>query len=202
MVEKTISASSSYYRARYYDPATGRFLSEDPMESGPSGDFYPYVQNDPEDWSDADGADPQRRVTGRPDGTPNPFKKLTPDPDDPNKVIYKDPDTGKQYKKAKPPGFDDCWKKKHPQQKPKTEECPAKEPGPKPDPSKFAPVDVPNPHCIPGMGCSLGEDGYYHNGFGVPVVPPVLPAPGVPIPSPSLPTVPTRIPIFDPVFVW
>lgn len=42
----------------------------------------------------------------RPDETDNPFKKLTPDPNDPTKAKYKDKD-GKTKIKAKPDGFDD-----------------------------------------------------------------------------------------------
>jgi RHS repeat-associated protein len=35
-----------YYRARYYDPTIGRFISEDPMQFGGSGtNFYAYVRN-------------------------------------------------------------------------------------------------------------------------------------------------------------
>ena len=76
-----------YYRARYYDPATGRFSNEDPIQFDGGINLYAYVGNDPEDWGDPDGTQNDRRTTARPDGTPNPFKKLTPDPDDPNKVI-------------------------------------------------------------------------------------------------------------------
>lgn len=37
-----------YYRARYYDPAAGRFISEDPLRfRGGSVDFYPYARQDP-----------------------------------------------------------------------------------------------------------------------------------------------------------
>jgi RHS repeat-associated protein len=36
-----------YYRARYYDPTTGRFLSEDPLEFGGELNFYRYAQNNP-----------------------------------------------------------------------------------------------------------------------------------------------------------
>jgi RHS repeat-associated protein len=41
-----------YYRARYYDPKLGRFISEDPsrMWSGPN--LYSYVENDPVDFTD------------------------------------------------------------------------------------------------------------------------------------------------------
>lgn len=43
-----------YYRARYYDPAVGRFLSEDP--AGPNGaSFYPYVLNNPQSLLDPSG---------------------------------------------------------------------------------------------------------------------------------------------------
>jgi hypothetical protein len=35
----------SYYRARYYDPQSGRFLAEDPLHFWTGVDFYPYVYN-------------------------------------------------------------------------------------------------------------------------------------------------------------
>lgn len=42
-----------YYRARYFDPGTGRFVSEDPVRFGGDGpDFYAYVNNDPTDFTD------------------------------------------------------------------------------------------------------------------------------------------------------
>lgn len=37
----------TYYRARYYDPSIGRFLSEDPLEFGGEINFYRYVENNP-----------------------------------------------------------------------------------------------------------------------------------------------------------
>jgi RHS repeat-associated protein len=45
-----------YYRARYYDPTIGRFISQDPIEFL-SGDFnwYRYVGNDPVNWVDPSG---------------------------------------------------------------------------------------------------------------------------------------------------
>ncbi len=48
-----------YYRARYYDPNTARFLSEDPIEFL-SGDFnwYRYVGNDPVNYKDPSGLCP------------------------------------------------------------------------------------------------------------------------------------------------
>jgi len=36
-----------YYRARYYDPASGRFLSADPIRFHAGPNFYSYVQNAP-----------------------------------------------------------------------------------------------------------------------------------------------------------
>lgn len=50
--EFTSETDFYYYRARYYDRAIGRFLSEDPLgfESGPS--FYVYVSNNPSSFID------------------------------------------------------------------------------------------------------------------------------------------------------
>jgi len=46
-----------FYRARYYDPAIGRFLAEDPVgfEAGPN--LYSYVGNNPLVFTDPDGLD-------------------------------------------------------------------------------------------------------------------------------------------------
>ena len=46
-----------YYRARYFDPRTGRFLSEDPIRFKAGVDFYPYVLNDPVRFIDPLGLD-------------------------------------------------------------------------------------------------------------------------------------------------
>jgi RHS repeat-associated protein len=46
----------NYYRARYFDPTSGRFISEDPigfLGSGP--DFYQYVGNSPINFADPSG---------------------------------------------------------------------------------------------------------------------------------------------------
>ncbi len=51
----------NYYRARYYDPATGRFLSEDPMGFAGSGpNLYAYAGDDPMDFNDPFGLDKKR----------------------------------------------------------------------------------------------------------------------------------------------
>jgi RHS repeat-associated protein len=50
-----------YYHARYYDPALGRFLSEDPIGfAGGQANLYAYVGNDPIDFTDPFGL---RRLT-------------------------------------------------------------------------------------------------------------------------------------------
>src|SRR5215831_11890974 len=46
------SSSPSYYRARYYDPATGRFLREDPARLAGGQNFYSYVTNNPVNRND------------------------------------------------------------------------------------------------------------------------------------------------------
>lgn len=46
-----------YYRARYYDPSSGRFLSEDPIQFGAGPNFYLYVGNNPINRFDPLGLD-------------------------------------------------------------------------------------------------------------------------------------------------
>jgi RHS repeat-associated protein len=47
-----------YMRARYYEPGSGRFLSEDPATVGEN--WYAYCFNNPASYVDADGQDPIR----------------------------------------------------------------------------------------------------------------------------------------------
>jgi RHS repeat-associated protein len=47
-----------YYRARYYNPMLGRFISEDPIGFAGGPNFYAYVGNDPINWVDAMGLRP------------------------------------------------------------------------------------------------------------------------------------------------
>jgi RHS repeat-associated protein len=44
-----------YYRARYYDPKIGRFISEDPIGFKGGINFYAYVDNRPTIWTDPSG---------------------------------------------------------------------------------------------------------------------------------------------------
>jgi RHS repeat-associated protein len=46
-----------YYRARFYDPAIGRFISEDPVGFVAGGNFYAYVLNRPTNFRDPSGMD-------------------------------------------------------------------------------------------------------------------------------------------------
>ncbi|HKV61532.1 MAG TPA: RHS repeat-associated core domain-containing protein [Candidatus Acidoferrum sp.] len=48
-------ASLYYYRARYYDPSVGRFISEDPMRPDDVFDFYVYARNEPTNVTDPRG---------------------------------------------------------------------------------------------------------------------------------------------------
>jgi RHS repeat-associated protein len=43
MLAKYATPAPSYYRARYYDPGFGRFISQDPMAFGGGENFYFYV---------------------------------------------------------------------------------------------------------------------------------------------------------------
>jgi RHS repeat-associated protein len=47
-----------YYRARYYDPKAGRFISEDPIGFEGGINFYAYVANRPTVFRDPDGTNP------------------------------------------------------------------------------------------------------------------------------------------------
>ena len=42
--------ASHYYRARYYDPKAGRFISEDPIGFGGGTNLFSYVLANPVNW--------------------------------------------------------------------------------------------------------------------------------------------------------
>jgi len=54
-----MAIGTSYYRARYYDPTVGRFISEDPLGFIGGVDFYSYVLNRPIQMADPAGLSPQ-----------------------------------------------------------------------------------------------------------------------------------------------
>ncbi|HXJ87334.1 MAG TPA: RHS repeat-associated core domain-containing protein [Candidatus Binatia bacterium] len=54
------------YRARYFDPSNGRFLSEDPIRFGGGTNSYRYVTNNPVVFSDPLGLCPPAKKNGPP----------------------------------------------------------------------------------------------------------------------------------------
>ena len=48
-----------YYRARYYSPKLQRFISEDPIGFAGGLNLYAYVENDPVNWTDPLGLEPE-----------------------------------------------------------------------------------------------------------------------------------------------
>jgi len=62
-----------YYRARYYDPKIGRFISEDPIGFAAGTNFYNYVENNPVRYTDPYGLSPAPSPPGPPPPGGNPF---------------------------------------------------------------------------------------------------------------------------------
>jgi RHS repeat-associated protein len=53
-----------YYRARYYDPDSGRFITEDPITYRGGVNFYAYVGNNPTTWIDPEGLQAREASAG------------------------------------------------------------------------------------------------------------------------------------------
>ena len=86
------TSGRSYYRARYYDPQAGRFLSEDPITFSGGINFYAYVQNNPIEFTDAFG------LQARPLPLPSP----TPAPPSPGPILVPNPEPA-------PASPSPCW---------------------------------------------------------------------------------------------
>jgi hypothetical protein len=68
-----------YYRARYYAPSSGRFVSNDPIGFGGGTNFYGYVGNAPSQFVDPSGlcrSDPDQ---GAPPGAGSPNRRKEKD---------------------------------------------------------------------------------------------------------------------------
>lgn len=70
-----LESSSSYYRARYYDPGSGRLISNDPIMFVAGINFYSYVSNNPLNLHDSFGLCPAPTC---PPNISNFFKTLMP----------------------------------------------------------------------------------------------------------------------------
>lgn len=67
-----------YYRARYYDPAIGRFISEDPAQAG--DDFYVYANDNPTNLVDPFGLSACKILVPTPTGGGQLIEFPCPDP--------------------------------------------------------------------------------------------------------------------------
>ena len=74
--------SKPYYRARYYDPSTGRFLSEDPLGfDGDGTNFYAYIDNSPVNFDDPSGEQSGATAPSTPPVVIRPPAKVIPFPE-------------------------------------------------------------------------------------------------------------------------
>lgn len=72
-----------YYRARYYDPALARFISEDPIGLAGGVNLYAYVGNDPVNYTDPSG------LEGEASGCAEWMLLLMPVDGDPDRTVGK-----------------------------------------------------------------------------------------------------------------
>jgi RHS repeat-associated protein len=84
-----------YYRARYYDPRIGRFISEDPIGFSAGVNFYAYALDAPTRWRDPFGL-----VIGDYPPAPPGYDPSTwnPSQDDGGDWWIRDPSTGQDYR--------------------------------------------------------------------------------------------------------
>jgi RHS repeat-associated protein len=69
-----------YYRARYYDPRLGRFISEDPIGFEGGDNFFAYVDNNPVNITDplGEAGQPPKKPSPKPTPSPTPTPPTTP----------------------------------------------------------------------------------------------------------------------------
>jgi RHS repeat-associated protein len=74
VVPYATEANLYFYRARYYGPSDGRFLSEDPIQFASGIDFYAFVSNRPQNFADPLGLSPNdvNRILNRASSGPTP----------------------------------------------------------------------------------------------------------------------------------
>lgn len=181
------SETSSYYnRLRYYQAATGKYLSPDPFGQAVGINLTTYVANDPLVWADPLGL---MRLPADPSGL---GPEWTPDPShkDPNGQRFRGPDDevldfhkgreGERGWKGK-----DHWHHNEGEEhlKPGDEipdpVCPVPEPEPEPDPSEMENACERNPELCAGAAVGLGYLIYRGVRFApslVPILWPTIPA--------------------------
>ncbi len=90
-----------YYRARYYQPTIGRFVSPDPIGIDGGINLYGYVEGDPIGYVDPDGLAKQK-----PNYTPNNPRKPVPDHKKPDgRQRNMKPDGGEEHSRRPKGGF-------------------------------------------------------------------------------------------------
>lgn len=101
------TAGESYGRFLYnwnrmYDPATGRYISADPLDQAVSTNVYEYAYNDPINFFDPDGLEPHRKRRGSKNKTRD--KHTKPRPGDPEKG-----DARRRPPRQRPPDHRGPW---------------------------------------------------------------------------------------------
>lgn len=135
-----------YYRARYYAPAMGRFVAQDPLGLAAGENVYAYVNNNPIGFTDPTGEDWKSTATMVALCVINLCQNPPWDP----------PGLPGAPHSSKAPGPSKSF---DPKPKGKAAECPAPKPAPVPpstDPNGPAPAEPAPPPGVPPLGRGLG----------------------------------------------
>ncbi len=81
----TPTGPRKYYRARYYDPKLGRFISEDPIGFDGGVNFYTYVSNNPASHVDPFGL---QQGSASPSPSPSPLPAMFAQLCSPGKLLF------------------------------------------------------------------------------------------------------------------